>query len=95
MGGRLPDSDSNELAMKNPTLKFLVNKRIKERLVGTFEYTMVGRSFDGGKIQVESDVFTLTAFGFVPTQGGFEINGNKELTDIYPLGVSATVPDPA
>ncbi len=93
MGGRMPYSDGNEAKVTDPTLKFLVNKRIKERLIGTFEYTMVGRSFDGGKIQVVSPLLTLTAFGFVPTWGGFEINGNKEIKDIYTLGVSATLPN--
>ncbi|MDG2304855.1 MAG: hypothetical protein P8R42_09395 [Candidatus Binatia bacterium] len=60
MGGRMPYSDGNQAKITDPALRFLVNKRIKERLLGTFDYTMVGRSFDGGKIQVTAPALTLT-----------------------------------
>lgn len=93
MGGRMPYGDGTEAKITNPALNFLVQKRIKERLIGTFEYTMVGRSFDGGKIQVDTPQLTFTVFGFLPTFGGFEINGNKQISDIHTFGVSATAPN--
>lgn len=93
MGGRMPYGDGTQAKITNPSLNFLVEKRIKERLIGTFEYTMVGRSFDGGKIQVETPQLVFTVFGFLPTFGGWEINGNKQISDIYTLGASVTLPD--
>ncbi len=93
MGGRMPYADGTQAKVTDPALKFLINKRIKERLIGTFEYTMVGRSFDGGRIDIESPLLTLTAFGFLPTWGGFEINANKQISDIYTLGLAASLPN--
>ncbi len=95
MGGRIPYSDGMQAIAEvdNPALRFLLGNRIQERLIGNFEYTMVGRSFDGGKIQYENENINVTVAGFMPTYGGFEIDANEEITDIHVIGASLNLPD--
>ena len=72
------------------TLAWLQKNRIAERLIGPFDYTHVGRSFDGAQLGYDNAAVNVTGFYFVPTQGGFEINANREL-EIGVAGVSANV----
>jgi len=74
----------------DPTLAWLQKNRVAERLVGPFDYTHVGRSFDGAQIAYDDDAVNVTGFGFVPTWGGFEINANREL-EVGVAGVSANI----
>ena len=92
-GGRQLYSDGAEVMPKDPTLQWLVQNRIGQRLIGPFEYTMVGRSFDGGTIVYQNDLVNLTGFGFKPTQGGYEIDANPEIEGITLGGLAFTVRD--
>jgi hypothetical protein len=77
--GRQLFRDGLEAPSTDPTLLWLQKNRIAERLVGPFDYTHVGRSFDGAQVVYDDAAVNVTAFGFVPTWGGFEINANREL----------------
>jgi len=94
-GGRLEFSDGVELMSGEPTLDWLKNARIKERLIGPFSFSHVGRSFDGGTAAYTTNpdwcsaswwpttcALNGTIFGAHPTQGGFDLAGNKEISDI-------------
>jgi hypothetical protein len=89
--GRQLYRDGLETPLDDPTLAWLQKNRIAERLVGPFDYTHVGRSFDGGQVGYENQLLNLTAFGFVPTFGGYEINGNPEIDQVAVAGLSATL----
>ena len=39
----------------------------------------------------ENQFLNATAFGFVPTWGGYEINGNPEISQVAVAGLSATL----
>jgi len=91
--GRMPYLDGAEAPILNPTLKWVVTQRVAQRLIGPFEYTMVGRSFDGGQLVWQNDLLNVTGFGFVPTRGGFEIDANADIPEINVGGVSLTVRD--
>ena len=88
--GRQLFRDGLEAPATDATLLWLQKNRIAERLVGPFDYTHVGRSFDGAQLSIDNAAVNVTGFGFVPTWGGFEINGNREL-EIGIAGVSANV----
>lgn len=88
--GRQLYRDGLEAPSADPTLLWLQKNRIAERLVGPFDYTHVGRSFDGGQLAYDNAAVNVTGFGFIPTWGGFEINANREL-EIGIAGVSASV----
>ena len=87
--GRQLFREGLEAPATDPTLLWLQKNRIAERLVGPFDYTHVGRSFDGASLAYDDAAVNVTAFGFVPTWGGFEINANREL-EIGIAGVSAS-----
>jgi len=85
--GRLLYSDAMDAPATHPTLKWIQLSRLSQRLIGPFDYTHVGRSFDGGQIAYDTDMLNVTGFGFVPTYGGFEVDANREL-DIRVGGVA-------
>jgi hypothetical protein len=90
-GGRFEYSDGLETTPTDPALAWLKKARIGERLVGPFGYTHVTRSFDGGRLVYDQPMWNLTAVGFRPTHGGFELSANRELEDIVLAGAAATL----
>jgi len=91
-GGRQLYSDALEAPVKNKDLRWIQVNRFSQRLIGPFDYTHVGRSFDGGQIGYDSAKINVTGFGFVPTYGGYEVDANREL-DIDLAGVALSLPD--
>jgi hypothetical protein len=89
--GRVLYSDGAETVATNPSMQWLKANRIAQRLIGPFDYTHIGRSFDGGVAQVDHADYNLTGFGFLPTTGGFEIDGGRTISAIHLGGVSATL----
>lgn len=82
LGGRFLYSSGAEVKSENATLAWLKKARIKDRLIGAFDFTF-GRSFDGGRLDYENkDLGTLTVSAFHPTQGGFATDGMETITDI-------------
>jgi hypothetical protein len=77
--GRLLYSDAMDVPATAPNLKWIQLNRLSQRLIGPFDYTHVGRSFDGGHLGYDWDMLNVTGFGFVPTYGGYEIDANREL----------------
>ncbi len=74
--GRFEFNDGSELAPKNATLASLKRDRISQRLIGTFGFSDVGRSFDGIRYswtQPGSADFTFIAA--TPTRGVFQTDG--------------------
>jgi hypothetical protein len=78
-GGRMRYQDGLESVSKQPVLEWLRKNRIAERLVGPFDFTHVGRSFDGGRVTAETPSFLISGFYFLPTSGGFEISGGRHM----------------
>lgn len=80
--GRFLYSSGNEVNSKDTILNWLKKARVSERLIGPFDYAF-GRSFDGGRADYlvnKNNTITLSAFH--PTQGGFDTDGMKTITDI-------------
>ena len=73
--GRFEFNDGTELASKNASLAYLKANRIGQRLIGTFGFSDVGRSFDGVHYSYSkpSDDFTFVAAA--PTRGVFQTDG--------------------
>jgi len=88
--GRQIFRDGLEAPATDPTLLWLQKSRLSERLIGPFDYTHVGRSFDGGQLAFDNTAMNVTGFAFTPTWGGYEINANREL-EIGVAGVSASL----
>jgi hypothetical protein len=57
-------------------------ERIAHRLLGTFGFTHVGRSFDGGQFVRNQPNTNVTLFGGMPTKGVFDLDGGTTLEDV-------------
>lgn len=81
-GGRFEFSDGAEVLAGEPTLDWLRNVRIGQRLIGPFGFTHVSRSFDGVWTSMDGAPLNFTAAWFRPTQGGFDLAAMKQISDI-------------
>lgn len=81
-GGRQSFSDGKEAIPADPTLAWLANTRIAERLIGPFDFTYSGRSFDSILAGWTKRSLTLTGFYGKPTEGGFATDGMNQINDI-------------
>ncbi len=90
-GGRFLFRDGLEVSSKNPTLQWLKQFRIAERLIGPFDYTNMGRSFDGTLESWDDDLLNVTAYFFMPTTGGFEVNAGHTIPQIKLAGAAVTL----
>jgi hypothetical protein len=73
--GRFEFLDGSETAPKNAVLAALKANRVNQRLIGSFGWSDVGRSFDGAQYSLASKVGTFTVVGAVPTRGVFQTDG--------------------
>jgi hypothetical protein len=73
--GRFEFTDGNEVKPSDPTVAALVNDRIAQRLIGTFGFTDVMRSFDGLRYSYTNGPWNFTAVSAIPTRGVFQVDG--------------------
>jgi len=73
--GRFEFTDGSEVKPKDETLATLKNDRIGQRLIGTFGFSDVMRSFDGLHYAYSADGWNFTAVSAVPTRGVFQTDG--------------------
>ncbi len=81
-GGRFEFSEGLEVLTKDPTLDWLKNARISQRLIGPFNFSHAGRSYDGAVGSFTDGPWNLTLMASHPTQGGFDLAGMKEMNEI-------------
>ncbi len=73
--GRFEFHDGSELVPKNATLATLKRDRISQRLIGTFGWSDVGRSFDGARFSYSKPTNDFTFVAATPTRGVFQTDG--------------------
>ncbi len=74
--GRFEFNDATELAPKNATLATLKRDRVSQRLIGTFGFSDVGRSFDGLRYSwTQPRTGFPTFIGATPTRGRLQTDG--------------------
>ncbi|MGA8594457.1 MAG: alginate export family protein [Bryobacteraceae bacterium] len=73
--GRFEFNDGTEVAPQDATLAALKRDRMTARLVGTFAFSDVGRSFDGLQYVYGSGPNNLTFVAAIPTRGVFQVDG--------------------
>jgi len=73
--GRFEFLDGSESAPANATLANLKANRINQRLIGAFQWTDIGRSFDGVQYTYSKKAGTLAFVGAMPTRGVFQTDG--------------------
>jgi Alginate export len=73
--GRFEFTDGSEVKPKDATLASLKNDRIGQRLIGTFGFSDVMRSFDGLHYAYSNGPWNFSAVGAIPTRGVFQVDG--------------------
>ncbi len=73
--GRFEFTDGSEVKPKDETLETLKNERIRQRLIGTFGFSDVMRSFDGLHYAYSNGPWNFTAVSAIPTRGVFQVDG--------------------
>jgi hypothetical protein len=91
MGGRFEYSDGLEVTYKDPKVMWLKKVRLSERLIGPFGWSAFTRSYDGGQVILDKDIFNITVMASHPTEGGFENDGNHQITKIDVATATATL----
>jgi hypothetical protein len=82
--GRFEFSDGVELVPADVALATVKRERIAQRLLGTFGFSHVGRSFDGLHFSRTSKLGNFTFVGARPTEGVFQLRGWQQLdVDFY------------
>lgn len=89
--GRFNYSSGNEMKSDDKKLDWLKSQRIADRMIGGFEWSDYGRSFDGGRAIYANDALQLEAADFHPTQGGFEETAQREISGINVVAVEGYV----
>jgi len=73
--GRFEFNDGSELIPKDASLATLKRDRVSQRLIGTFGWSDVGRSFDGARFSYSKGANDLTIVAATPTRGVFQTDG--------------------
>ncbi len=73
--GRFEFTDGGEVTPKDETLAIIKRDGISQRLIGTFGFSDVQRSFDGGQFNYRKGDWNFTAFSAIPDRGVFQVDG--------------------
>ena len=73
--GRFEFSDGGEREPVDRVLAAVKLDRVNQRLIGPFDFTHVGRSFDGLQYSLDRKSRNLTLVAAVPTRGVFQTDG--------------------
>jgi len=93
-GGRFAFSEGREALSGDPGLDWVSKFRISERLIGPFDWSQIGRTFDGALLGYDAGEVKLNATYLKPRQGGFDLAGNKQLDGIDVVYASANLVRP-
>jgi len=89
--GRMEYSSGMQVVPQDKALAQLKRMRIKDRLLGTFDFSPYARTFDGIRLDGESGGVHATAFVAKPTQGGFEPHFASTMGDLTVGELSVTL----
>jgi hypothetical protein len=73
--GRFEFTDGGEVTPKDETLAIVKRDGISQRLIGTFGFSDVQRSFDGAQYNYSNGSWNFTAFSAIPDRGVFQVDG--------------------
>lgn len=73
--GRFEFTDGGEVTPADETLAIIKRDGISQRLIGTFGFADVQRSFDGAEYTYSTGGWNLTTFSGIPDRGVFQVDG--------------------
>ena len=89
--GRFDYKEGLEVTTTNPKINTVKASRLAERLIGPFGFSAVTRSFDGALFKYDDDMFNVTAGVIRPTQGGFNVDGGRDMKRLNLVVANATL----
>jgi hypothetical protein len=81
-GGRYEVSDGLEYKTGDAKFDLLKTTRVSQRLVGPFDFTHIARTFDGFTLSYDDPAWNVALTAVHPTQGGFNIHAQDEISHI-------------
>lgn len=81
-GGRFEISDGLEYKTGDAKFDLLKTTRVSQRLLGPFDFTHITRSFDGFALNYDDPSLNVSLTATHPTQGGFNINAQDQISHI-------------
>lgn len=91
-GGRIGITEGAEVFYGETKIDWVIKNRLSERLIGNWDWTNLGRRFDGGIIGYSNAVFDINAFGANVLEGGFDFDdGYEELDHVVVVGGAFTL----
>lgn len=88
--GRMEYSSAMQVVPSDANLAQVKRMRLKDRMIGTFDFAAYGRTFDGIRMDGDTGDFHLSAFGAKPTQGGFDPHFASSMSDVFVSEFSLT-----
>lgn len=80
--GRFEFNDGGEYKTGDAKFDGLKATRVLGRLIGTFDFSNVSRSFDGFSLNFDNPAYHATLTATHPTQGGFNVHGQDQISNI-------------
>jgi len=80
--GRFELNDGLEYKTGDAKFDMLKTTRVSQRLIGSFDWTHITRSFDGLSLAYDDPAYNASLYATHPTQGGFNINAQDEISHI-------------
>lgn len=80
--GRMEYSSGTQVVAPDAQLERVKKMRVKDRLLGTFDFSTYARTFDGFRLDWDSGEVHGSAFLARPTQGGFEPHFARGISDL-------------
>lgn len=80
--GRFDYMDGTESPTGDPTIEWIRRARVAGRLIANFGFSHVQRTFDGVQAARDGKSLNLTLFAAHPRQGGFELDGWKDMSEV-------------
>lgn len=81
--GRMEYASGMQVTPSDAALAQVKRTRIKDRFIGTFDWSPYARTFDGIRLDGDTGDFHLSAFAAKPTQGGFEPHFASGMPDVF------------
>ncbi len=81
-GGRFEFNDGLEYKTGDAKFDQLKATRVSGRLIGTFDFSNVTRSFDGLSLAYDDPSLNASFYATHPTQGGFNVHAEDEISKI-------------
>lgn len=80
--GRFEVKEGLEYKTGDEKFDALKTTRVSQRLLGTFDFANASRNFDGVSVGYDQPLYNISASATHPTQGGFNLNAQDEISKI-------------